>query len=349
MKVANHTFPHPIMNNNLPQRVPLSALTTLQVGGSAAVWQVTTESELKEAITYAEQQGLGWRVLGGGSNVLAPDEGVRDLVLNLKLAEQQVTQTDDHVLLTVEAGATLDEVIQQTVEQGWWGLENLSHIPGTVGATPIQNVGAYGVEAKDVIASVRVFDPNDQSVSEWSVADCQFGYRTSAFKRPENAHRIVTAVTYKLATAAHPKLTYRDLAEAFPHGTTDQAAIRSAIIEIRSRKFPDWHTVGTAGSFFKNPIIPLEQFQTLQATYPDLPGFPVAKDTYKVPLGYILDKILGLRGVSEGAVGTYEGQALVIINHGGATAAEITAFAERITTAVKDETGIAVEWEVTRW
>jgi UDP-N-acetylmuramate dehydrogenase len=146
-----------------------------------------------------------------------------------------------------------------------------------------------------------------------------------------------------------PVLSYKDLAQAFPDGIADQQAIRSTIIDIRGKKFPDWTRVGTAGSFFKNPIITNEQYEVLTSKYPELPGFPVDGEYTKIPLGYVLDKILNLRGVQEGAVGTYEGQALVLLNKGGATAADITSFAESIVTTVKDAIDVSVEWEVTRW
>jgi len=159
----------------------------------------------------------------------------------------------------------------------------------------------------------------------------------------------VTSVTFVLSTAAQPVLHYRDLVEHFGDAQPEQAAIREAVIAIRSRKFPDWHRVGTAGSFFKNPTVSAEQFARLRTAYPELPGYPQADGSVKVALGWILEHILKRKGTGTDTVGCYEGQALVLFNKGGATAADVTAFAQTITTEVKEATGIDIAWEVTKW
>jgi len=337
------------MDCTVQKAVALAPLTTLQVGGTAETYvRVTDEQTLVAAVQYASDNQLPITILGGGSNVLIPDAGVSGLVIHNAMTEYSVEISDDEVLVTAGAGETLDAVIEKTVAEGWWGLENLSHIPGSVGATPVQNVGAYGVEVADVIASVRVYDVLTNTFLTFSVADCAFGYRDSLFKQTDGKRYIVTAVTYRLSKTAAPKLEYRDLTTAFPDGCTDQAAIRSAVIAIRAKKFPDWNTVGTAGSFFKNPVIPKSQYAALCTTYPELPAFPVSDTAVKVPLGYILDKILGYKGKGTDTVGTYAGQALVLINKGGATAADIVAFADEITTTVAEQLAIDIEWEVTQ-
>lgn len=327
----------------------LATHTTLQVGGPAEYFTtVTTEEELVEACRYAHERSVPVKILGGGSNVLVPDAGVSGLVIQNHITGFESDIVGDTVTLTVGAGEVFDEVVAQTVRSGWWGLENLSHIPGLVGATPVQNVGAYGVEVKDLIKRVRVFDRTREQFAELAPEDCQFAYRDSIFKRPAGATLVITAVTFTLSTQPRPQLTYRDLQERFADATPSVPEIREAVIAIRAKKFPDWHRVGTAGSFFKNPVVSSEQFAKLQAEYPELPGFATDRGV-KVPLGWILDKVLQYKGVREGAVGTYQGQALVIVNHGGATATEITEFAKQIANDVKASIGIEIEWEVTRW
>ena len=324
--------------------------TTLKVGGAAEYFTVvTTEAELVSAVDWAKAHAAPITVLGGGSNVLVSDEGVRGLVIKNAIAGFSVTTSADTILVTVGAGEVFDDVVAKAVEAGWWGLENLSHIPGSVGATPVQNVGAYGVEVKDVIASVRVFDTAVMKFKMLSPTDCLFGYRDSVFKKPTGQHYVITSVTFRLSCTSTPHLSYRDLAEYFADKNPTLAEIREAVIAIRSRKFPDWQVVGTAGSFFKNPTITTEAFARLSAKYEGIPSYVVSDHLVKVPLGWLLDKALNLKGVQDGPVGTYEGQALVLVNRGGATASDIARFAEKIVDAVKTETGIDIEWEVTRW
>ena len=330
--------------------ISLKNKTTLQIGGPAEFFTVVhTEEELVAAVHEAKERRVPVTVLGGGSNVLISDNGVEGLVIKNEITGWQETLQGSEVLLTVGSGEVLDEVIAQTVAKEYWGLENLSHIPGSIGATPIQNVGAYGVEVKDVVESVRVLDTKTMKTETLDNSACQFGYRDSLFKKEEGAKYIVVSVTFSLSTEPRPVVSYKDLKARFGEEMApDLAAIRQAIIEIRAEKFPDWHTVGTAGSFFKNPIIPSEQYNTLKESYEDIPGFELLNGQVKVPLGWILDHVCNLRGITKGHVGTYKGQALVLVHDGSATATEITEFAHYIVDQVKNKTGITIEWEVTR-
>ena len=203
------------MNCAVEKAVALAPLTTLQVGGAAEAYvRVTDEQTLVAAVQYASDNQLPITILGGGSNVLIPDTGVSGLVIHNAMTEYSVEVSGDEVLVTAGAGETLDTLIEKTVAEGWWGLENLSHIPGSVGATPVQNVGAYGVEVADIIASVRVYDVLTNTFVTFSVTDCAFGYRDSLFKQTDGKRYIVTAVTYRLSKTAKPKLQYRDLTAA---------------------------------------------------------------------------------------------------------------------------------------
>lgn len=334
----------------IQQNVPLEKYTTLQVGGPA-VWfaDITNEQELDQAVCYAQENNLPVFVIGGGSNVLVADEGVDALVLKMSIADEVTRELDETgVLVTAGAGMVFDALVSWTVAEGLWGLENLSHIPGSVGATPVQNVGAYGTEVKDVIDQVRVYNIEERKFEIFTAAECTFGYRDSFFKTAAGKQYIIVSVTYRLTTEASPQVTYRDLAERFAGQEVHLADIRQAVIEIRSKKFPNWHEVGTAGSFFKNPIIAREKFQALHKQYPEMPHYEVDSTTVKVPLGWILDKVLGLKGAGTNKVGQYQGQALVLINKGNATATEIATHAQSVVTQVQQETGIDVEWEVTR-
>lgn len=338
------------MARAVTRNVSLAAYTTLQVGGPARAFAlVETEAELKAATAEAAAEGLPVRILGGGSNLLVADTGVEAFVMHMAIRGVIHEVAGDTVQLTAAAGERLDDVVAYAVAHDFWGLENLSHIPGTVGAIPVQNVGAYGVEVADLITQVRVLDTTTNTYLNLTPADCQFGYRDSIFKHEAGERYIVTAVTFALTTVPSPQLSYRDLAERFQGATPSLVDIRSAIIAIRAEKFPDWTTVGTAGSFFKNPIVPTTAFTALQAQYPEIPHYPASPGRIKVSLGWILDKVLHLKGYRAGTVGLYEAQALVLINHGGATSGEIAAFATDICARVYEVTGLTIEWEVRQW
>lgn len=331
------------------QNEPLAPHTTLQIGGPAEFFiEVKTEEDLAARACEANARGLKVTVLGGGSNVLVADEGIRGAVIKNAIHGIIAEENGNEVLLTAGAGEVFDHVVAHTVACGYWGIENLSHIPGSIGATPVQNVGAYGVEIGEYIETVRVYDIRNDNFKTLSAAECRFGYRDSLFKHAEGKQYIVTNVTLRLLRVPKPRLQYKDLATRFGESIPTQAEIRDAVIEIRSHKFPDWHTTGTAGSFFKNPVIPKEHYADLLEHYPELPGFPAGENVIKVPLGWILDKVCAVRGVQRGNVGTYEGQALVLVNHGGASAHEIIDFADEITMCVRERTKITIEWEVTR-
>lgn len=338
------------MSIHIQQSVSLHNLTTLQVGGTAKYFtEVQTEDEVREAVAFAKQQQLPIKVLGGGSNVLVADGAIDGLVVHMCITGLSHTQENDQILYKVKAGEVFDDVVAHAVEQGWWGLENLSHIPGSAGATPVQNVGAYGVEIQDIVTQVRVFDVQTETFLELTPEECQFGYRNSIFKQATGKDYIVTEVTFALSTTPQPHLLYKDLQETFSSDDVSVSDIRNAIIAIRSKKFPDWKKVGTAGSFFKNPIITKEHYDNLLQTYSELPGFKLENEMVKVPLGWILDKVLALKGAQVGSVGAYEQQALVLINHGDATAEEIETFANDVVARVFEKTKIKVEWEVTKF
>ncbi len=337
------------MPSFISPNISLAPHTTLGIGGQADFFcTVTDVASLQEAVAWAKAESLPITILGGGSNVLVSDAGVRGLVIKIALTSLDSVVEEDLVRVTVGAGYGFDELVALTTLHGWWGLENLSAIPGTVGATPVQNVGAYGVEVADLIESVTIFDVGLATTRTLTKSDCQFGYRDSFFKKPAGKTLIVIAVTFVLHLTATPRLTYKDLAQQFGMTTAPtQAMIRATVMVIRGHKFPDWHVLGTAGSFFKNPSVSSEYYDVLKAQHPALPGYPNHDGTsVKLALGWILEHILHKKGYRAGNVSLYTEQALVLVNHGGASAQDVFDFSERIGAEVYATLGISIEREV---
>jgi len=338
------------MNSSAIQKnIPLAPYTTFNIGGPADYFTVvSSEQDLCGALEWATEQKQPVTILGGGSNVLINDSGVRGLVVKNSIGGVSHEEEGNTVYVTAGAGIVWDELVAETVAEGLWGLENLSLIPGTVGATPVQNVGAYGVEVSNLITKVRVYDLEKEDFSELLPNACMFAYRDSVFKTEKGKRYIVTAVTYALSKVPNPQLEYKDLQKKFGAGknTSSLTEIREAVISIRTGKFPDWHQKGTAGSFFHSPIISKEKYEELLSIYPGLPAFPVGDMQMKVVLSWFLDKVLHLKGVREEKVGTYERHVLVVVNHGGATARDVDTFAKQIEEKVLKATGIKIKREV---
>ena len=334
---------------NIEQHKHLRNLTSLKVGGVAQYFvEVNSEEELVEAIAYAQTNSLAITVLGGGSNVLVSDMGIKGLVIHMLIKGVAVSMNGEKVEVCASAGELFDDVVLYSVENGLWGIENLSHIPGSVGATPVQNVGAYGVEVSHVIKTVRAYNCHSHTFESLTNQSCAFGYRDSFFKALEGKRYIITSVTFLLSKNKIPKIEYADLQNYFKNEIPSLTKIREVIIEIRKNKFPNWHEVGTAGSFFKNPVITKTQYMSLAKHYEGLPGYSVDTDMVKVPLGWILDKTLHLKGYTVGPHSLYEKQSIVLIAQEGSTAMTIEHFANDIIAKVKKETGVAVQWEVTK-
>lgn len=332
----------------IQENVLLKPYTTLQTGGVARyMLTVTNLAEVEEAARFIAEKKLSYLVLGGGSNILVPDEGFEGVViLNQLKGMSYLEETADGIILEAGAGEVFDEVVAETVQKGYWGLENLSSIPGTVGATPVQNVGAYGVEMSNVIVGVDVYDMKECTPKYFSVEECEFAYRESFFKTDKGKKYFITAVYIRLQKNPTPKIAYADLQKRFLGAEPTLAEIRESIISIRSEKFPDWKVIGTAGSFFKNPVIDEEHADTLKKQFPELPMYEAGVGMFKIPLGYVLDKVCRLKGIRYGQVGLYEQQALVLINYGDASTEEIKKFAKTIIDVVFKKTKIVITPEV---
>lgn len=337
------------MQLTLRENVPLSQYTTLKVGGVADyVVEVGNVEEVKTALLLArEHTTVSPLILGGGSNVLFSDDGYRGLVIRVNIKEREYYMLDeDTCRLRLGAGEILDDVVEETCEKGLWGLENLSSIPGSVGATPVQNVGAYGVEVSSLITAVEAIHIKTFEEKIFSNDECSFLYRDSFFKSEAGKSWLITAVTFTLTKAPAPKLAYADLASLKEHIEVTPHIVREAVQHIRAGKFPDWNTVGTAGSFFKNPIIEAEHFERLQQEYPAIVGHAQENGMVKVSLGWILDKVCGLKGYCDETVCLYEKQALVLVTKPAATSRDIKNFTALIQKKVFETTNIKIETEV---
>jgi len=334
------------MRMTLRENVPLSSLTTFRIGG-AARYVVTCESveDIQNAIALAHDRVLPWYVLGGGSNVLAPDEGFNGMLLQIAIPGMEFIEEEDAVRVVVGAGESWDSFVREVATRGLWGVENLAGIPGSVGASPVQNIGAYGAEVSTTIESVQVLDTKDGSQRTYTNKECFFEYRDSVFKK--DASLIITQVTFILSRIAIPTISYADITARRDAGATltTPNEIGDVVREIRAEKFPDLKKEGTAGSFFENPTITAEHFASLREKYPELPGYPSAKGV-KVSLAWILDKTLELRGYTKGSVRLFERQPLVLVAMIGAHESEVDALAQEVTSRVYEATNILIEREV---
>ena len=287
-----------------------------------------------------------WTVLAGGNNILFTED--YDGVLLTPAARQIALVSDDgdEVRLRVDAGVEWDDLVEWAVQRGLWGIENLSLIPGKAGAAPVQNIGAYGCEAKDAIRRVEMYCVETGTVLTLDAAHCGFGYRESVFKHDLKGRVIITAVEIALSHTPRPRLGYGDVErEVEARGGATLRNIREAICSIRRAKLPDPAVLGNAGSFFKNPVVEASVAENLLKAYPDMPHYPAPEGREKLAAGWLIDRT-GMKGHRAGNVGVHERQALVIVNHGGATGGEVIAFACTVQTRVREKFGIEIDTEV---
>ena len=287
-----------------------------------------------------------WTVLAGGNNILFTED--YDGVLLPPVARQIALLSDDgdEVRLRVDAGVEWDDLVEWAVQRGLWGIENLSLIPGKAGAAPVQNIGAYGCEAKDAIRRVEMYCVETGTVLTLDAAHCGFGYRESVFKHDLKGRVIITAVEIALSHTPRPRLGYGDVErEVEARGGATLRNIREAICSIRRAKLPDPAVLGNAGSFFKNPVVEASVAENLLKAYPEMPHYPAPEGRVKLAAGWLIDRA-GMKGHRAGNVGVHERQALVIVNHGGATGGEVIAFARTVQARVREKFGIEIDTEV---
>lgn len=301
-----------------------------------------------EIIDMFEKKSPGMRtmILGGGSNVLFTSD-FKGIVIHPVMDGIQTTREDEkHVEIEVGAGEDWDKLVANCVSKGYWGLENLSLIPGNVGACPMQNIGAYGTEVKDHITHVQIYHKDREEIMTFTNEQCRFSYRSSIFKQELKGKVIILKVGFRLSKIPSPVLHYNKLKEQVEKsGGMTLENIRETIIKTRESKLPHPDTLPNAGSFFKNPVVEDKLFEKIASQNPSIPAYPAENGYQKLSAGWLIDQC-GWKGKREGNVGCYKDQALVIVNHGKATGNEIIAFAEKIQASVFQKFGVKLEPEV---
>lgn len=313
---------------------------------AAKIVEFDTNSELPEV--FSNHVEGDWMALGGGNNILFTQDIDCTLIVPCNRDIEVLSRENGSVVVRVGAGIEWDDFVEWCVEQNLWGVENLSLIPGKVGAAPVQNIGAYGAEVKDCITRVEMFFPEQGNFVTLAAEHCGFGYRESVFKHSLKGRVIITSVEFALSETAQPKLGYGDvIREVEALGEANLRNIRTAICTIRRAKLPDTAVIGNAGSFFKNPIVDNSVAEALLSQYPDMPHYPGgAEGKTKLAAGWLIDKS-SLKGYSEGNVGVHHKQALVLVNTTGkATGSEVIAFARKVQSIVFEKFRIEIDTEV---
>lgn len=333
------------------QNVPLSGHSTMRLGGPARyLAEAHSLDDVEQLVDWAKPNGTKFIVIGRGSNIIWRDEGYDGLVIVNRLAGKELlAQTDSSATLRVAAGEIWDNVVAWTVDQNLSGLEFLSLIPGTVGAAPVQNIGAYGAELSSVTKAVEVYDSQQNCFTSLPAASCNFSYRNSRFKSDERSRFIITGLVIELKKS-NPAPPFYESLQAYidEHHVTDftPASIRQAVIAIRSAKLPDPNHVANNGSFFTNPIVDQTVFEQLKMRYPGLKGWPAADGRVKLAAGWLVEQA-GFRGVHDQQTGmaTWDRQALVLVNEHARSTADLLTFRQKITDKVFDMFGLQLEQE----
>lgn len=306
-------------------------------------------SSVDELKTFLASRDVALPLLhiGGGSNLLFLSD-FKGTILHSAIKGFCIEgESDEWVDIKAGAGEVWDDFVAYTVSEGWYGAENLSIIPGEVGASAVQNIGAYGVEAKDIILKVHTVSVSDASERVFTNGECRYSYRNSIFKEELKGKYIVTHVTYRLRKKARYHLSYGNISSELERRDLQPSLenVRNVIIDVRRSKLPEPSELGNAGSFFMNPMVSVQKFRQLQEEYPDMPHYLVDDNTVKVPAGWMIDRC-GWKGRNIGPAGVYQKQALVLVNLGGATGNEISNLANEIMKSVKDKFGVDIHPEV---
>ena len=331
--------PKPRSNFGLRERNTFGFDATAEIA-----YEITAAEQIPGVMAKIADQKLSWRVLGGGSNVVLP-KTLAGATLLMNIQGQEILASDsDSTVIAVGGGVNWHEFVSWTLDQDLPGLENLALIPGTVGAAPIQNIGAYGVEIAQYIDHIEAFDTEKQAFVTLTKSACHFAYRDSYFKQNPNRF-IVTKVVFKIPKQWQARVHYAELAKQFEgKRNPSPEEIFLAVCKIRTHKLPDPKVIGNAGSFFQNPVIPNEQYETLFRKHPNLVSYPDVPGKRKLAAGWLIDQC-GLKGQRMGSVGVYENQALVLVNHGGGTAQDILGLAKCIQDKVHTQFGVSLTIE----
>ena len=326
--------------------IDLKEFTTFGVSANASHFATFSSEEEARHLTKNNTEEL--LILGGGSNLLFT-QGFQGLVLKNEIKGiSLVEKNETSVVVKVGAGEVWHDFVLYTIDNGYYGIENMSLIPGSVGASPMQNIGAYGIEIKDVFEKLEALEISTGEIHTFSLEECAFGYRESVFKRALKGKYIITQVYFRLSLnekiSTHYGAIESELAEKGITSPTSRD-VSNAVIAIRSSKLPNPKELGNAGSFFKNPVVPKEVFEKIKTNYPTAPSYPIDEKTVKVPAGWLIETA-GWKGKQVGACGVHKNQALVLVNYGNATGNEIYALSTAIIDDVSQKFGITLEREV---
>lgn len=333
----------------IQENFPLKPLNTFGVE-AFCTWfaEVSAEEDLVQLFSDERWKTVDRLILGGGSNVLFTKD-FDGLVIKMSISGLNSSRSDvGDVIVEAGAGVVWSEFVTYCVDNGFAGVENLSLIPGSVGASPVQNIGAYGVELRDVFRSCRIYDIATGRFSELSADDCGFGYRDSIFKRETKGNVVITRVTFKLTVNREVNISYGVIASELDKRSIDRPTIKDVsevVSEIRLSKLPDPAIIGNAGSFFKNPVVDAGHFEHLKSIFPDIVHFSLPDATEKLAAGWMIEKA-GWKGRQLGETGTWKNQALVLVNHGNATGSAIYELSTRIISDVETLFGVRLEREV---
>lgn len=335
---------------NIQEHISLKTYNTFGIDTTARFFTTLTDTNDLAALTDAHQYAHR-KIIGGGSNILLtqPVDGL--LIANQTKGIELLQEDAEHVWLRVASGEIWHELVLHIIDKGWSGIENLALIPGTVGAAPIQNIGAYGVEVKDVIESVTFWHWDKKKMITFNNTECRFAYRDSIFKQELKDKCFIVSVVFRLNKQAKPNISYGAIEEELKNMHVDNytpKAIAEAVIRIRISKLPDPKITGNAGSFFKNPTITTAQFQELQLAYPNIPSYKINDEYVKIPAGWLIEQC-GWKGYRKDDYGVHPKQALVLVNYGHAKGNEIWDLSGNIVASVKNTFGIELEREVQVW
>ncbi|MEO9802700.1 MAG: UDP-N-acetylmuramate dehydrogenase [Reichenbachiella sp.] len=310
--------------------------------------EISDNQDIKEAMGWAAEKGYTPIILGGGSNVLFTKDSYPLIVVNHLLGIKKIKENEDYVWVESGAGEIWHDLVLFCLKEGLGGIENLSLIPGTVGAAPMQNIGAYGVEIKEVFESLQAVDLSTFEVKSFNNKECQFGYRESIFKKELKGKFFITSLVLKLSKIRKVNISYGAIQKVLKDKGILEPTINQvsdAVVHIRQSKLPNPDEIGNAGSFFKNPVISKSRFEELRQIHSEIPSFPQEDGQVKVPAGWLIEQC-GWKGYCEGSIGVHKKQALVLVNYGGGKGAEIEALASKIKDSVYDKFQINITAEV---
>lgn len=333
----------------IKENISLKPYNTFGIDAKARFFiSIDSVEKLKTVLSLEQFKSAKKLFIGGGSNLLLLND-FDGLVIKIEISGiDKVTETENGVILKAGAGVIWHEFVMYCVDNRFYGVENLSLIPGTVGAAPMQNIGAYGVEIKDVFESLQALNTSKLEIETFNLEKCRFGYRESIFKHEAKDKYVILNVSFNLQKNGNLNLEYgaiKDTLSQMQISNPTLKEVSEAVISIRKSKLPDPAEIGNSGSFFKNPEIPKTQFEKLKEKYPNAPSYPVNENLVKVPAGWLIEQA-GWKGHREGNVGVHARQALVLVNYGGGTGIEIKALAEKIQKSVFEKYGIEINPEV---